>query len=206
MSLRRPAAAAPAAFESKIARRAWNPALHPRDSRGRFVETGGIARLWGGGLARVVRALSSDMVEVERLDNGIHERMYANRLTMVARPDGSRPTKDRGKGEKEDAAREADPQRGDGLDHRDNGHPGVTPKAPTHGDEDDPEPIPDDKPSVNGVLGDWRNGRVHAPAATPESDKTAGERAKQVKDVASVIQSAQLTPSGRHVVGKIGDQ
>ncbi|WP_431959322.1 phage portal protein [Actinacidiphila sp. bgisy160] len=85
-------------LEGKSARRSrWNLARHPRDSRGRFIEPGGVARLWGGGLVRVVGALANQRIRVERLEGGGRETHRADRLTMVARPDGTAPTKDAGK-------------------------------------------------------------------------------------------------------------
>src|SRR4051794_8244414 len=71
--------------------RRWDPALHPRDSRGRFIETGGIARVGLGGLGRVVRAMVGGKVEME-MGDGSHRIVPHQQLTMVARPDGSKPT------------------------------------------------------------------------------------------------------------------
>ncbi|MGW1275502.1 hypothetical protein ACWD4V_00900 [Streptomyces tsukubensis] len=108
------------------ARRPWNPALHPRDSRGRFIETGGVARLWSGKLARVVRALPRNRVLVQdRAADGTYtgrrHSTSARWITMVARPDGSAPTSDQQKVAAEDARREQDPRRGLGLSRDDHG-------------------------------------------------------------------------------------
>lgn len=114
------------AIVDKLGRK-WDPKLHPRDSRGRFIETGGTARLWGGGTAKVVRILGNGKIEVQKPD-GKRERVKANRLTMIARPDGSKPTDSREKVLGEDARRHADPKRGDGLsadDHGDQDHDGI---------------------------------------------------------------------------------
>src|SRR5690349_2604238 len=67
--------------------RTWNSALHPRDSRGRFIETGGVAQVWGKGRGKVVRALGNGRVEL-RMADGHREVAKAERLTMVSRPNG----------------------------------------------------------------------------------------------------------------------
>src|SRR5690242_14312944 len=71
--------------------RKWDPSKHPRDSHGRFIETGGIARVGLGGLAKVVRSMVGGKVEVQFAD-GRHEIVPHQQLTMVRRPDGSKPT------------------------------------------------------------------------------------------------------------------
>jgi N12 class adenine-specific DNA methylase/superfamily I DNA/RNA helicase len=142
-----------ASLETKRLRRTWNPDLHPRDSKGRFVETGGIARMWGGGMARVLRALGGRDVLVENLATHERSRINAARLTMVARPDGSAPTKSKQKVRDEDERRFGDENRGNGFaahdpakddngeDHGENdpGDNGFTPDEPhTHDDEGKP--------------------------------------------------------------------
>lgn len=129
-------------FETKRARRPWREELHPRDSKGRFVETGGIARIWGGGFARVVRALSQTKVQVSDLDGNNQRPIQTSRLTMVARPDGSAPTKSKDKVQAEEERRDADPRRGDGLNADDNGDPDSS-DAP-HDTDDEGEPIGED--------------------------------------------------------------
>ncbi|MEU5181135.1 UvrD-helicase domain-containing protein [Streptomyces longwoodensis] len=152
-----------ASLETKRLRRTWNPDLHPRDSKGRFVETGGIARLWGGGMARVLRALGGRDVLVENLATHQRSRINASRLTMVARPDGSAPTKSKAKVRDEDARRLGDRNRGAGFwhfdpekdegpapdhpadddEHNDRGDNGLTPDDP-HERDDQGDPIGED--------------------------------------------------------------
>ncbi|WP_086682572.1 SNF2-related protein, partial [Streptomyces pseudogriseolus] len=152
-----------ASLETKRLRRPWNPDLHPRDSKGRFIETGGIARLWGGGMARVLRSLGGRNVLVENLATRKRSTIHASRLTMVARPDGSAPTKSKRKVRDEDERRYGDQNRGLGYgehapdkdddpdteDHpaTDPGDNGQTPDDP-HDQDDEGNPIGDD---VDGV-------------------------------------------------------
>ncbi|MGG7574103.1 hypothetical protein [Streptomyces sirii] len=141
-------------LEAKSVRQPWNPALHPRDSKGRFIETGGIARLWSGKFARVVRALPRDRVLVQdRAADGTYtgrrHSTSARWVTMVARPDGTAPTSNQKKVEAEDARRGADEQRGLGLSRDDHGDP-RTPDDPHDADDegnaigDDDGDIPED--------------------------------------------------------------
>ncbi|MET9528243.1 UvrD-helicase domain-containing protein [Streptomyces coeruleorubidus] len=130
-------------LESKRLRRPWNPDLHPRDSKGRFIETGGIARLWGGGMARVVRALGGRNVLIENVDTHQRSTIHASRLTMVARPDGTAPTKSKKKVRDEDERRVSDARRGTGLDEDDPGDQGETPDDP-HDQDDQGEDIGED--------------------------------------------------------------
>jgi hypothetical protein len=114
-------------LEVKAARR-WNPSLHPRDSKGRFIETGGIVRLWGGDLARVMRALPNDRILVQDQTgpdefNGRRHTTSAKWVSMVARPDGSAPTDNEHKVEAEDEKRDKDARRGNGVVHDDIGDP-----------------------------------------------------------------------------------
>ncbi|MFJ5121840.1 AAA family ATPase, partial [Kitasatospora sp. NPDC088548] len=200
-------------MQAKIGRRAWNPALHPRDSRGRFVETGGIARLWGGGLARVLRALTNDRVQVQRLDNGRRAVLPANRLTMVARPDGTAPTRSKEKVELEDERRHVDPKRGDGLEQHDNGDPS-TPDKP-HAADDDGEEIrepntPDwhpaeEKPdrrfeSVSEVRDHWDGDPDQFTATESEDDRLAEAR----RNLPQLTRTAQLSEHGNFVVAGSG--
>ncbi|MER5301319.1 hypothetical protein ABT039_17855 [Streptomyces lasiicapitis] len=144
-------------LEAKSVRRPWNSALHPRDSKGRFIETGGVARLWSGKLARVIRALPRDRVLVQdRAGNGTYtgrrHSTSARWITMVARPDGSAPTANQQKVEAEDARREADDRRGLGLSRDDHGDPdtqdephGVDDEGNDIGDDDGDAPEDDDR-------------------------------------------------------------
>ncbi|MFF4543628.1 SNF2-related protein [Streptomyces sp. NPDC001406] len=135
-------------LEVKVTRRPWNPALHPRDSKGRFIETGGTVRLWGGKLARVVRALPHDRVLVQDQSGpnefrGRRHTTSAKWVTMVARPDGTAPTEDENKVVAEDERRHKDPRRGNGVARDDDGDPD-TPNDP-HDVDDQGRPIGDDE-------------------------------------------------------------
>ena len=63
--------------------RRWNPEKHPRDKRGRFVETGGHVRLADGSVARVVGRTAAGRVEVEHAD-GTRVTADARTLEVVA--------------------------------------------------------------------------------------------------------------------------
>ncbi|MFG2408762.1 hypothetical protein ACGFR8_31350 [Streptomyces brevispora] len=134
-------------LEVKVIRQPWNPALHPRDSKGRFIETGGTVRLWGGDLARVVRALPHDRILVQDQTGpnefkGRRHTTSAKWVSMVARPDGSKPTDDEDKVAEEDEKRLKDERRGNGVVHDDDGDPS-TPNDP-HDEDDRGRPIGDD--------------------------------------------------------------
>jgi hypothetical protein len=134
-------------LEVKVTRQPWNPALHPRDSKGRFIETGGTVRLWGGKLARVVRALPHDRILVQDQSGpnefrGRRHTTSAKWVSMVARPDGSAPTDDEEKVVAEDEKRRVDPRRGNGVARDDDGDPD-TPNDP-HDQDDQGRPIGDD--------------------------------------------------------------
>ncbi|MER5222864.1 hypothetical protein [Streptomyces flaveus] len=134
-------------LELKVTRRAWNPALHPRDSKGRFIETGGTVRLWGGKLARVVRALPHDRILVQDRSGpdefkGRRHSTSAKWVSMVARPDGSAPTDNEDKVAEEDEKRLKDSRRGNGVARDDDGDPD-TPNDP-HDKDDQGRPIGDD--------------------------------------------------------------
>ncbi|MGY1502916.1 hypothetical protein ACW4TU_41180 [Streptomyces sp. QTS52] len=140
-----------AVLEVKAARRKWNPALHPRDSKGRFIETGGTVRLWGGKLARVVRALPNDRILVQdqtapNVFNGRRHTTSAKWVSMVARPDGSAPTDNEDKVQAEDEKRTIDPRRGNGVARDDDGDPD-TPNDP-HDADDRGRPIGEDDDPV----------------------------------------------------------
>ncbi|WP_454315410.1 hypothetical protein [Streptomyces phaeoluteigriseus] len=138
-------------LEVKAARRKWNPALHPRDSKGRFIETGGTVRLWGGKLARVVRALPNDRILVQDQTGpnefrGRRHTTSAKWVSMVARPDGTAPTDNENKIQEEDEKRHQDPRRGNGVARDDDGDPD-TPNDP-HDVDDRGRPIGDDDDPV----------------------------------------------------------
>ncbi|MFJ4988753.1 hypothetical protein ACIP9H_33755 [Streptomyces sp. NPDC088732] len=104
-------------------------------------------RLWGGKLARVVRALPHDRILVQdQADDGTYSgprhTTSARWVTMVARPDGTAPTEDEHKVAEEDVRRDEDPNRGNGASHDDDGDP-TTPNEP-HDVDDQGRPIGDD--------------------------------------------------------------
>ncbi|MET8717350.1 hypothetical protein ABZV52_29740 [Streptomyces sp. NPDC004735] len=135
-------------LEVKVTRRPWNPALHPRDSKGRFIETGGVVRTWSGKLARVIRALPHDRILVQDQTGpnefkGRRHTTSAKWVSMVARPDGSNPTDDEDKVAEEDEKRRKDQRRGNGVVGDDDGDPD-TPNDP-HDQDDRGRPIGDDE-------------------------------------------------------------
>lgn len=120
--------------------RRWNSALHPRDAKGRFIETGGIARVWMGGLGMVQRALLGGKVEM-KMQDGSTRVVPGNRITMIRRPNGEKPTANALKVAEEDERRTQSPNRADGVRQRDAGDP----DGPSVPDED-PEDEDDDNP------------------------------------------------------------
>ncbi|MGA5454832.1 hypothetical protein ACPCVO_50650 [Streptomyces umbrinus] len=185
-------------LEVKAARRKWNPALHPRDSKGRFIETGGTVRLWGGKLARVVRALPNDRILVQDQTSpgeftGRRHTTSAKWVSMVARPDGSAPTEDEDKVVAEDEKRIQDPRRGNGVARDDDGDPS-TPNDP-HDSDDQGRPIGDDEdddgPDDDDDQDEPADGRHPVnTAALPNRQHAAGAR---FTDTAAVRQHfAQL--------------
>ncbi|MFE6185476.1 hypothetical protein ACFQ6U_13725 [Streptomyces sp. NPDC056465] len=179
-------------LELKAARRKWNPALHPRDSKGRFIETGGTVRLWGGKLARVVRALPNDRILVQDQTGpgnfgGRRHTTSAKWVSMVARPDGSAPTEDEDKVVAEDERRKKDPVRGNGVARDDDGDPS-TPNNP-HDRDDQGRPIGEDDGDGPGDDDDEDepadgNHPINT-AALPNRRHAAGSR---FKDTATVRQ------------------
>lgn len=69
----------------------WDENAHPRDRKGRFIETGAEVRIWGGQLGRVLRNVGNGKIEVERAD-GNKVIVHRNYLTVTARPNGEEPT------------------------------------------------------------------------------------------------------------------
>ncbi|MBG0818972.1 helicase-related protein [Planomonospora sp. ID82291] len=65
--------------------------LHPRDRKGRFIETGAEVTVWGGGRGTVVKNVGGGRIEVRMADGSV-QRIHRNYLTVQARPDGSKPT------------------------------------------------------------------------------------------------------------------
>lgn len=180
-------------LEVKAARRRWNPALHPRDSKGRFIETGGTIRLWGGKLARVVRALPHDRILVQDQSGpnefrGRRHTTSAKWVSMVARPDGSAPTANERKVREEDEKRYKDPRRGNGVIKDDDGDPD-TPNDP-HEIDDQGRPIGDDDhpvgPREHEDQDEPADGKLPVNVhALPNQQHGAGAR---FKDVAAVRQ------------------
>ncbi|MFC7723433.1 hypothetical protein [Nonomuraea recticatena] len=64
---------------------------HPRDRKGRFIETGASVRVWGGGRGTVVKNVGGGRIEV-RLQDGSVQAIHRNYLTVEKRPDGTAPT------------------------------------------------------------------------------------------------------------------
>ncbi|MFC6938147.1 hypothetical protein ACFQHO_53015 [Actinomadura yumaensis] len=82
----------PPDIESKVNRRAaWNPDAHPRDRKGRFIETGAIVKIWGGGSATVEGQDSWGRIVVKR-DDGTRVAVNRQYLIVTARPGGKPPT------------------------------------------------------------------------------------------------------------------
>lgn len=83
----------PPGVEFKIGRSPWDPELHPRDRRGRFIETGGrvrISKIIGGGFGTVLRNAGGGRIEVRR-DDGAVVRLATGFLEVVSRPGGGAP-------------------------------------------------------------------------------------------------------------------
>lgn len=129
--------------------RKWDPSKHPRDSRGRFIETGGIARVGLGGLGKVLRSMIGGKVEVQMQSTGERKIVPHQQLTMVRRPDGSKPTASVAKVVEEDAKRDNDNQRGDGKYEPDE-NPELEVPDEDPADEDDDNPF-DGEPDGDGV-------------------------------------------------------
>lgn len=187
--------------------RRWNPDLHPRDARGRFIETGGVARLATGGEARVVRALGAGWVQVATPDGARHN-VFHNQLTMISRPNGEAPTDNLDHVHAENEARLAHPFRGNGVTHEDHG-PDATTAAP-HGQNPvtPPAVAAPSQPPVDAaakhqtgaqVLDHWKSGDladVGANATQRESHSLATRR------VAGDIKTPlTVSPKGTFVSG-----
>jgi hypothetical protein len=79
--------------EHKVLGQTWDENKHPRDSKGRFIETGAEVRIFGGWLGKVLRNVGGGNIEVQRTD-GKSVIVNRNYLTVTKRPDGSAPTSD----------------------------------------------------------------------------------------------------------------
>ncbi|MER5482527.1 DEAD/DEAH box helicase family protein, partial [Streptomyces sp. NPDC002812] len=174
------------------ARRPWREELHPRDSKGRFIETGGIARMWGGGMARVVKALGGRNVLVENLSTHERSNIHASRLTMVARPDGTAPTRSKRKVRDEDARRDTDGRRGTGIDTDDAGDQGDTPDD-AHDQDDEGNGIGDDVEGQDHGAGPEPDDDEPAPApAAKRARRDPKRRFKSLEDVREHWKSGNL--------------
>ncbi|TMR09086.1 hypothetical protein ETD86_45065 [Nonomuraea turkmeniaca] len=79
-------------WETKALGRAkFDADKHPRDRKGRFIETGAQVRVWGGGVGKVVKNVGGGRLEV-KFPDGTIQRVHRNYLTVEKRPDGSAPT------------------------------------------------------------------------------------------------------------------
>lgn len=76
----------------KVLRTDWREEDHPRDRRGRFIETGAEVRALTGWLARVIRNVGGGMIEVERHSDSERVKIHRNYLMVLSRPDGRDPT------------------------------------------------------------------------------------------------------------------
>lgn len=208
MSLLHAYSARQAVLEAKALNRpTWNPDLHPRDSKGRFIETGGLAKLWGGGEVRVLRALGGKMVLVQDTRGGKPSKTTANRLTMLSRPDGSKPTRSEAKVQKEDERRIVDPRRGDGRDTDDTGDD-TTPDV-RHNEDDEGQPIDADgaqpkRETVAEVKKRWQAADLER--IDGEGDNDRAKRQGAAKRAAGRIESAQLVGDGDRMVGRLDGQ
>ncbi|MFJ2225547.1 hypothetical protein ACIOFY_36595 [Streptomyces anulatus] len=190
--------------EIKAARRKWNPALHPRDHKGRFIETGGVVRLWGGKRAIVRRALPNNRILVQDAGadgtfSGRRHTTSAKWVTMLARPDGSAPTADQNKVAAEDERRLKDPKRGSGVARDDDGDPN-TPNEP-HDSDDQGQPIGDDD-GDGPEDGDDQDEAADATVpvnrdALPNTQHTAGARFADTATVRAHFQGLADRPGQR---------
>ncbi|MFD9947682.1 hypothetical protein ACFWYW_46550 [Nonomuraea sp. NPDC059023] len=80
-------------LQSKARRAVWNADDHPRDRKGRWIETGAEVRIWGrrGVVGKVVRNVGGGRLEVEFPD-GTRQQIHRNYLTVERTPDGNKPT------------------------------------------------------------------------------------------------------------------
>ncbi|MFD0352893.1 helicase-related protein [Streptomyces sp. NPDC127110] len=109
-------------------------------------------------MARVLRALGGRNVLVENLTSREQSTVHASRLTMVARPDGTAPTRSKRKVRDEDERRQGDGRRGTGRDTEDRGDQGDTP--------DDPH----DKDDQGHDIGEDVEGEDHGDGPEPDDD------------------------------------
>ncbi|MFG1977021.1 SNF2-related protein [Nonomuraea fuscirosea] len=78
-------------WDIKARRARWDDDQHPRDRKGRWIETGALVRVWGGGRGRVERNVGGGRLEV-RFEDGSKLRVHRNYLTVEQPPAGGKPT------------------------------------------------------------------------------------------------------------------
>lgn len=75
--------------------RRWSAADHPRDSKGRFIETGAEVRIFGGARGTVLRNVGGGKIEVQRSSDGAKLIVHRNFLEVVKGAGGKAPTAQR---------------------------------------------------------------------------------------------------------------
>ena len=83
------------AVKAAITNSKWDENDHPRDRRGRFIETGARVRIGFGSMATVVRNVGKGRIEVTRDSDNRNVTVSARVLIVVEGPDGKKPTTDR---------------------------------------------------------------------------------------------------------------
>ncbi|WP_433542063.1 SNF2-related protein (plasmid) [Streptosporangium sandarakinum] len=78
-------------WETKLRRAAWEADEHPRDRKGRWIETGATVTVWGGGRGTVVGNVGGGRLEV-RFEDGSTARVHRNYLTVEKSAAGAKPT------------------------------------------------------------------------------------------------------------------
>ena len=177
--------------------RTWNTDHHPRDASGRFIETGGSARVWGRQeTGKVVRTLPDGKVEVEFSD-GHRESHASQRLQMIKRPNGDEPTKRVDAVQDEDERRIKDPTRGNGVDADDLGD------RDADGVPDYRDAEPDD-PNVRASIPNAKPRSMPRASRAPEGEEKrqipAGEVHRRGRDVYTRHDVAK--PNGTLEVGE----
>ncbi len=69
--------------ETKARGGKWSEDLHPRDSRGRFIEVGGRVRIFGGGTGTVVKNVGGGNLEIRKDSDGQTVRVRKSYLTVI---------------------------------------------------------------------------------------------------------------------------
>ncbi|MGW2222863.1 hypothetical protein ACWCSD_48385, partial [Nonomuraea sp. NPDC001684] len=131
--------------------------LHPRDRKGRWIETNALVSVWGGGHGTVVRNVGGGRLEV-RMQDGSVQRVHRNYLTVQKRPDGSKPTS---KASANPAAMKVEQASAEGRDFTPDTPDGRTPVKDlqrgqaviVHGRASDPTRETTDDPDVRQLVG-----------------------------------------------------